>query len=78
MSDDDKKAFCCADKFNMYEMCVRCYNAYFSDPDFEAAMHEAYWAEQDNHVIGELKCECGGESVANNTHSSWCPKFIGG
>ncbi|NDG29301.1 hypothetical protein EB118_04260 [bacterium] len=62
----------------MYEMCESCYNAYFSDPDFEAAMHEAYWNEQDNRVSNQLKCECGGGAVANNTHSAWCPKFIPG
>ncbi|NBU33846.1 hypothetical protein EBZ38_03375 [bacterium] len=75
MSD---RKFCCAGKYNMYEMCSYCYNAYFSDPDFEAAMHEAYWAEHDNkYKREELKCECGGESVSDNTHSSWCPKFRG-
>lgn len=73
---DDKKIFCCADKFNMYEMCRDCYNAYFSDPDFEAAMHEAYWNEKDNTMHGGIKCECGGSIVGNNTHSDWCPKFI--
>ncbi len=72
----DKKIFCCADKMNMYEMCINCYNAYFSDPDFEAAMHAAYWAEQDNHTNYELRCECGGSKIADNTHSAWCPKFI--
>lgn len=73
---DDKKVFCCADKVNMYEMCVKCYNAYFSDPDFEAAMHEAYWADIDNQSRYELRCECGGSKVADNTHSAWCPRFI--
>jgi len=72
---DDKKIFCCVDKVNMYEMCGRCYNAYFSDPEFEAAMHDAYWAEADNKMHTEVKCECGGESTGDNLHSHWCPKW---
>jgi hypothetical protein len=75
---DDKKVFCCADKYNLYEMCSHCYNSYFSDPEFEAAMHDAYWDDYGTKPSPELKCECGGGAIANNTHSSWCPKFIGG
>lgn len=60
----------------MYEMCMDCYNAYFSDPDFEAAMHEAYWNERDNTAQISNKCECGGGSISDNTHSDWCPLFV--
>lgn len=60
---------------NFYEMCSHCYNAYFTDPEFEAALHEAYWTEEDNKVTVKVECECGGSSVSDNTHSSWCPKF---
>lgn len=70
------KQFCCLDKTNFYEMCSHCYNAYFSDPEFEAALHDAYWTEQDNKAQVVKACECGGSSVADNTHSAWCPKFV--
>ena len=70
-----KKEFCCLGKMNMYEMCMDCYNAYFSDPDFEAAMHEAYWNEKDIYANTENKCECGSEASGGTTHSHWCPKW---
>ena len=69
------KKFCCTDKMNMYEMCTYCYNAFFTDPDFEFEMFEDYKTEpQVSSSI--LKCECGGGAIANNTHSAWCPMFI--
>lgn len=71
MSD---KKFCCSDKMNMYEMCAYCYNAFFTDPDFQIEMYDDYGFEPMNTT--ELKCECGGSKVADNTHSAWCPKFI--
>jgi hypothetical protein len=71
---DIKNKFCCSDKYNLYEMCLSCYNAYFTDPEFEAAMHDSYWNEQDIKYIGGAKCECGGESTGENLHSHWCPK----
>jgi len=39
-------------------------------------MHDAYWTEQDNKAQNVKACECGGSSVADNTHSAWCPKFV--
>lgn len=69
------KKFCCLDKMNFYEMCSHCYNAYFTDPDFESALHEGYWVEQDNKMTKRKGCECGGNAVADNTHSPWCPKY---
>lgn len=72
------KKFCCLDKMNFYEMCSYCYNAYFSDPNFEAAMHDAYWDEEDNKMHSTKVCECGGGKIANNTHSAWCPMFDNG
>lgn len=68
------KKFCCLDKTNFYEMCVACYNAYFTDPNFEAQMHDDYWSETQT-APSNGPCECGGSAVADNTHSAWCPKF---
>lgn len=70
-----KKEFCCAGKVSMYEMCGRCYKAYFEDPDFEAAMHEAYWEERDARYTPPKVCECGSEASGGTTHSHWCPKW---
>lgn len=60
----------------MYEMCSYCYNAFFTDPDFEQELYDTYWEEQNVSSSTSVKiCECGGNVVANNTHSSWCPLF---
>lgn len=72
----DSKKFCCADKANMYEMCSYCYNAFFTDPEFEAAMYEDYWSEPRVSSSSSLVCECGSEAAGGTTHSDWCPKGI--
>lgn len=66
------KKFCCVTKTNFYEMCIDCYNAYFSDPDFEMAMYEAW--ENEPKVSSSTVCECGSEAAGGTTHSHWCPK----
>lgn len=59
---------------NFYEMCSYCYNAYFSDPDFEMQMHEDY--QREPQVSSPAKaCECGGSKISDATHSAWCPLF---
>lgn len=68
------KQFCCLDKLNFYEMCSYCYNAYFTDPDFEVQMYEDYKSEP-KVSSANAKCECGGSSVSDVTHSVWCPLF---
>lgn len=70
----DKKPYCCVNKMNMHELCAYCYNAFFSDEDFQIQMFDDYGLEPLSKQ--ELRCECGGSAVANNTHSAWCPKFI--
>ncbi len=73
MSD---KKFCCADKFNMYEMCNNCYNAFFTDPEFQVQFYENY--ENEPRVTSSMSfevCECGSEASGGTTHSDWCPKF---
>lgn len=69
------KKYCCADKANMYEMCLNCYNAYFSDPDFIDAMRQS-WEDWENEprVSSSTNCECGSEAAGGTTHSHWCPK----
>lgn len=56
----------------MYEMCVHCYQAFFSDPDFMPP-----WLPKDNEIDGGTffkQCECGSEAAGGTTHSHWCPK----
>ena len=72
--DIDEKKFCCTDKMNMYEMCVTCYNAFFSDPDFQIEMYEHIESEPRVSSPATV-CECGGESTGDNLHSHWCPKW---
>lgn len=74
---DTKNKYCCLDKTNFYEMCMNCYNAYFTDPDFEAAMFEYFenWHNEPK-VSSATICECGSEAAGGTTHSHWCPKGI--
>jgi hypothetical protein len=69
---------CCYDKKQLLQMCKECQEEivysglssnYIVGGDFIDKKEEIY----DNSA----KCECGGNIVASNTHSSWCPKFKG-
>jgi len=72
----DRKEFCCLDKLAMYEMCEKCYDAFFSDPDFQIQMFEDYGLEPMVSSSSSMEvCECGGGAVASNTHSAWCPRY---
>lgn len=70
---DSKDKFCCSDKMNMYELCAKCYQAFFSDPDFLPD-----WLAKDEYLDGVSPkfaiCECGSEASGGTTHSHWCPK----
>lgn len=68
----NKNKYCCTDKWNLYEMCQSCYDAYFHDPGFEEAMKENW--DREPQVSSSVKCECGSEAAGGTTHSHWCPK----
>lgn len=72
----DNKTFCCLDKLELHSMCTRCYEAFFSDPDFQIQMFDDYGLEPMVSSSSSMEvCECGGGAVAANTHSAWCPKW---
>lgn len=71
---DSKNKYCCLDKWNFYEMCSYCYNAYFSDPSFEEALRENWHEEPKVSSSSSSMCECGSEKAGGTTHSHWCPK----
>lgn len=73
MSDD---RYCCVNKIEMNQLCTKCYNAFFSDPEFQIQMFDDYGLEPINpSSMSSAVCECGGGAIADNTHSPWCPKF---
>ena len=72
MTDTKNPKYCCLDKWNFYEMCSHCYNAYFTDPGFEQALYENW--HQEPRVSSSNVCECGSEKAGGTTHSHWCPK----
>lgn len=62
----------------MYEMCRTCYDAFFSDPEFQIEMYEDYGFEpMISSSSSTAACECGSEAAGGTTHSHWCPKFQG-
>lgn len=70
---------CCLNKYNLYEMCMDCYNLYFSDPNafILKDSYDIYLEEQANNTPGyKLDCECGSEAAGGTTHSHWCPKGV--
>jgi hypothetical protein len=71
-----KKEFCCINKLELHTLCALCYEAFFSDPDFQIQMFDDYGLEPMVSSSSSMEvCECGGGSVAANTHSAWCPKW---
>jgi len=68
--------YCCLNTLDMSKMCKRCYEAFFSDPEYQIQMFEGYGLEPMVSASSSMEvCECGGGAVAANTHSDWCPKF---
>jgi len=67
--------YCCLNTLDMSKMCKRCYEAFFSDPEYQIQMVDGYGLEPMVSSSSMAACECGSEASGGTTHSHWCPKY---
>lgn len=67
---------CCYDKKQLLQMCKDCQEEIvYSGLSSNYIVGGDIVEKKENIGYNNSKCECGGDKVARNTHSHWCPKW---